>query len=181
MRYGSPAMTVTSFEGKTPRLGARTWVHPSADVLGEVILGYDCWVGPGARLRGDYGTIVVGDCCAVEDNCVVHARAGETCTIGDWVTLGHGCVVHNVTLVADYAVIGMLAVVSDRAEIGEWAVVAEGAVVPQGGVVPADGIAVGVPARILERPVDEAHRAAWRRFKQIHAGLCERYRAGLGR
>ena len=83
-------MTVASFEGRTPHIGDGCWVHPSAEILGQVVLGTRCWIGPGARLRGDYGSIVLGDCCAVEDNAVVHARPGETCTIGCWVTLGHG-------------------------------------------------------------------------------------------
>ena len=91
-------MTVTSLEGKTPSIGDGTRMHPSADVIGDVRLGARCWVGPGARRRGDYGTIVLGDCCAVEDNCVVRTRPGETCTIGSWVTLRHGCVAHSVTL-----------------------------------------------------------------------------------
>ena len=151
------AMTVTSFEGKNPDIGEGCWIHPSAEVIGDVRLGARCWIGPGARLRGDYGAIVLGDCCAVEDNCVVHARPGETCTIGAWVTLGHGCVVHNVALLGDYAVVGM------------------------GAVVPAARIAAGVPVRLLERAVDDEYRAAWLGFKQIYVDLCERYREGFGR
>jgi phenylacetic acid degradation protein len=174
-------VSVASFEGRAPRVGEGTWVHPSAELIGDVRVGRDCWIGPGARLRGDYGTIVLGDCCAVEDNCVVHARPGETCTIASWVTLGHGCVVHNAALVGDYAVVGMGAVVSDWARIGAWAVVAEGAVVPQHGEVAAGRIVAGVPARLLERPVDDEFRAAWRRFKEVYVGLCQRYRAGFGR
>ncbi len=174
-------MTVASFEGKTPRVGRGAWVHPSADVIGDVEVGERCWIGPGARLRGDYGRIVLGDCCAVEDNCVVHARPGETCMIGAWVTLGHGCVVHSVRLVADHAVIGMHAVVSDWAEVGEWAVVGEGAVVAQGTVVPAGRIALGVPARVIERPVDDDFRTAWRQFKQVYVDLCRRYGEGFER
>jgi len=174
-------MTVASYAGTAPVLGEGTYVHPSADVFGDVRLGRGCWVGPGARVRGDYGTIVVGDCCALEDNCVIHARPGETCTLGSWVTVGHGAVVHNVTLIADYVVVGMGAVVSDWAEVGEWAVVGEGAVVPQRAVVPAERIAVGVPARLLERPVDDAHRAAWRAFKQRYVDLARDYPAALGR
>lgn len=174
-------MAVERFEGRTPRLGEGGWVHPSADVIGDVRIGARCWIGPGARLRGDYGVIVLGDCCAVEDNAVVHARPGETCTIGDWVTLGHGCVVHNVALLGDHAVVGMNAVVSDWARVGEWGVVAEGAVVPQRGEVPAGRIAAGVPARLLDREVDDDYRAAWRGFKQIYVDLCARYRNGYGR
>ena len=171
-------MTIAAFEGKRPQLGEGTWVHPSADVLGDVRTGSNCWIGPGARLRGDYGTIVLGDCCAVEDNCVIHARPGETCTIGTWVTLGHGSIVHSARRVDDYAVIGMGAVISDWAEIGEWAVVAEGAVVPQRGTVPGGRIAAGVPARLLDRLVDDAYRTAWLRFKQIYVDLCDRYLEG---
>ena len=116
----------------------------------------------------------------MEDNAVVHARPGETCTIGYWVTLGHGCVVHNVKLLGDYAVVGMNAVVSDWAEVGEWGVVAEGAVVRQRAVVPAARIAAGVPARLLDREVDEEYRAAWRGFKQIYVDLCARYARATG-
>ena len=143
-------------------------------------IGARCWIGPGACLRGDYGTIVLGDHCAVKD--IRGSRApGETCTIGSWVTLGHGCVVHNVALLDDYAVVGMGAVVSDWAAVGEWAVVAEGAVVRQRFVVPAATIAAGVPARLLERPIDDEFRAAWLGYKQLYVDLCERYRTGYGR
>jgi len=173
-------VTVSSFEERTPVIGEGCWVHPSADVLGDVRLGARCWIGPGARLRSDYGSIVLGDCCAVEDNCVVHARPDETCTIGSWVTLGHGCVVHNAMSIGDFSVIGMGAVVSDWAEIGEWAVVAEGAVVPQCAVVPAARIAAGVPARLIDRAVGEEFKATWYGFKQRYFDLCERYRSGLG-
>ena len=160
-------MTVGSFEGKTPRIGDGCWVHPSADVFGDVTVGARCWIGPGARLRGDYGTIVLGDCCAVEDNAVIHARPGETCTIGDWVTLGHGCVVHNVKLIGDYAVVGMNAVVSDWAEVGEWGVVAEGAVVRQRAVVPGARIAAGPGAS----PGPRGRRRLSRRLAPLQADL----------
>ena len=175
------AMTVTSYEGRVPVIGEGCWIHPSADVIGDVRLGARCWIGPGARLRGDHGSIVLGDCCAVEDNCVVHARPGQTCTIGAWVILGHGCVVHDVALLGDYAVVGMGSVASDWAEVGEWGVVAEGAVAPQRAVAPAARIAAGVPARLLDRAIDDEYRTAWLGFKQTYTDLCARYREGFGR
>jgi phenylacetic acid degradation protein len=171
-------MTVASFEGKTPEIGADTYVHPSADVFGDIVIGAGCWIGPGARVRGDYGRIVIGDHTAVEDNVVIHARPGEQTTIGNWVTLGHGCVIHNVKMLGDYAVIGMHAVVSDWVTLGEWAVVGEGAVVPQGREVPANRIAVGVPAKILDKLVGEDYKADWTRFKAIYVDLARRYPEG---
>jgi carbonic anhydrase/acetyltransferase-like protein (isoleucine patch superfamily) len=167
-------MTIARFRDKTPTIGTRTYIHPSADVFGDVTIGADCWIGPGARIRGDYGTITIGDCTSVEDNCVIHARPGEPTTIGDWVTLGHGSVIHNAT-VADYAIVGMGAVISDWAAIGRWAVVGEGAVVRQRQAVLAEHIAVGVPARVLDRPIDDDYRAQWIHFKQTYVDLAHSY------
>jgi carbonic anhydrase/acetyltransferase-like protein (isoleucine patch superfamily) len=171
-------MTVASFEGQRPQIGEGTYIHPSADVFGDVTIGEGCWIGPGARIRGDYGMIVIGDHSSVEDNCVIHARPGEQTTIGNWVTLGHGAIIHNVRMIHDYAIIGMGAVVSDWAEIGEWAVVGEGAVVRQGQEVPANHIAVGVPARVLDKQVSEDYKAQWTRFKGIYVDLARRYPQG---
>lgn len=171
-------MTLGSFEDKTPRLGAGTYAHPSADVLGDVTIGRGCWIGPGARIRGDYGTVVIGDHCSVEDNCVIHVRPGERTEIGSWVTIGHGAVIHNVKLIHDYAIIGMGAVVSDWAVVGEWSVVGEGAVVRQRQEIAAEHIAVGVPARVLDKRVSDEYKAEWTRFKRIYVDLARRYRQG---
>jgi carbonic anhydrase/acetyltransferase-like protein (isoleucine patch superfamily) len=167
-------MTIARFGDRVPSIGDRTYIHPSADVFGAVTIGDDCWIGPGARVRGDYGTITIGSCTSVEDNVVIHARPGEGTTIGDWVTVGHGSVIHNAT-VDDYAIIGMGAVISDWATVGRWAVVGEGAVVRQRGAVPAEHIAVGVPARVLDKTVDDAYRAQWTHFKQTYVDLAHHY------
>ena len=172
-------MTICSFEEKTPVIGEGTWVHPSADVFGDVVVGERCWIGPGARIRGDYGTIHIGNHTAVEDNCVIHARPDDVTRIGDWVTLGHASIVHNATI-RDWAVLGMGSIVSDWAEVGEWAVVAEGAVVRQRFVIPDRCIAVGVPARVIDKEVDDSYVSDWTHFKQIYVGLAGRYAKGLG-
>ena len=168
-------MTIATFEGKSPRIGSESYVHPSADVFGDVTIGERCWIGPGARIRGDYGTIVIGDCCSVEDNCVIHVRPGEQTTIGNWVTIGHAAVIHNVKRIHDYVIVGMGAVVSDWAVVGEWAAVGEGAVVRQAQEIPAEHIAVGVPARVLDKLVGEDYKAQWTRFKQTYVDLALRY------
>lgn len=169
---------INTFEGKTPAIGEGTYVHPSADVFGDVQIGAGCWVGPGARIRGDYGRIVIADHTAVEDNVVIHARPNEQTTIGQWVTLGHACIVHNATI-HDWAVIGMGAIVSDWSDVGEWAVVGEGAVVRQRQVVEPRHIAVGVPAKVLDKTVNEEYQAEWKRWKEVYVDLARRYPAGL--
>jgi len=171
-------MAIYEFEGRKPTLAAGAYVHPSADVIGDVTIADGCWVGPGARLRGDYGSIRIGEGTSIEDNCVVHARPGESTSIGQHVTIGHSAIIHNAT-VHDHAVIGMGSVVSDWAVIGEWSVVAEGAVVRQGQQVPPGGIAVGVPAKLLEKLVGEEYKAEWSRFKAIYVDLARRYPEGL--
>ena len=171
-------MTLASFEGKRPRIGEGTYVHPSADLFGDVVVGRDCWIGPGARLRGDYGAIRIGNCTSIEDNCVIHARPGEVCTITDWVTIGHGAIIHNAKRIEEYAVIGMGAIVSDWAVVGRWSAVGEGAVVKQRQEIPDGRIAVGVPARILEKETGATYREEWAGFKRTYVELARRYRSG---
>lgn len=169
---------INTFEGKTPEIGDGTYVHPSADVFGDVKIGGGCWIGPGARIRGDYGRIVIGDNTAVEDNVVIHARPDEQTTIGNYVTIGHGAIVHNAT-VGDWAVIGMGAIVSDWADIGEWAIVGEGAVVRQRQEIPTHRVAVGVPAKVLGKTVSEDQKTEWRHWKDVYVDLARRYPEGL--
>ena len=173
-------MAIYEFEGKRPKIDRTAFVFDSADVIGDVTLGAGCYVGPGARIRGDYGTIVVGEGSAIEDNCVLHVRPGEVLAIGKNVTLGHSCVIHNCTL-HDGVVVGMGAVVSDYADVGENATVGEGAVVKNKSVVPARAIVVGIPANQVAEVTDE-YIAQWKMFKQIYRDLAEkRYPSSLKR
>jgi phenylacetic acid degradation protein len=166
-------MGIHNFEGRVPRIHSSSYIFPTATVIGDVTIGEQVWVGPGAVLRGDYGTIVIDDFSAVEDNCVVHARPGEKTTIGKHVTLGHGCVIHTSTI-QDWAIIGMKAVVSDFAEVGVWAVVAEGAVVPNRVSIPSKAIAAGVPAKVIGSVSDE-YISLWTTYKQNYNSFCKRY------
>jgi len=169
---------ISSFENNTPLIADDAYVHPSADVLGAVTVGSGCWIGPGARIRGDYGRIVIGDNTSVEDNCVIHARPNEQTIVGCWVTVGHAAIIHNARI-DDWAVLGMGSIVSDWALVGEWAVIGEGAVVRQHQQIPAGSIAVGVPACVLGKPVDEVFKADWREFKKVYVDLARRYPEGL--
>jgi phenylacetic acid degradation protein len=165
-------MTLYEFENKKPRIGTGSFLFPSADIIGDVTIGKNCYIGPGARIRGDYGSIQIGDATAVEDNVVIHARPNEKTIIGSSVTIGHASVIHNATI-HDWAVIGMGAIVSDYAEIEEWAVVAEGAVVKNKDKIPKKAIAVGIPAKVVAE-VTPQYQQQWKDFKKIYADLAKK-------
>jgi len=168
---------IYEFEGRKPAIDPSAYVSPGATVIGDVRIGKDVWVGPGAVLRGDYGTIEIGDESCIEDNCVCHARQGQKCTVGKNVTVGHAAIIHTCA-VKDFAVIGMGAIVSDWATVGEWAIVGEGAVVKRSQEVPDGKVAVGIPAKVVG-DVTEEHKKDFLRFKALYVDLARRYPNGL--
>jgi len=165
-------MTIYKFENKKPTIGKGTYIFKSADVIGDVIIGKNCYVGPGARIRGDYGSIIIGDNTAVEENVVIHARPKDKTKIGNFVTIGHSSVIHNATI-NDWAVIGMGSIVSDWAEVGEWSVVAEGAVVKNKQKIPDKSIVVGIPAKVVSKITDE-YKKQWTDYKKIYSNLASK-------
>ncbi|MFW9793738.1 MAG: gamma carbonic anhydrase family protein [Candidatus Thorarchaeota archaeon] len=170
-------MGIYEFEGRVPNIGKTSYVSSSASVIGKVTIGEECYVAPGAVVKGDYGEIRIGDGCSVQDNVIIHARPDELTTIGNNVTLGHGCIVHNATI-KDEAVIGMGAIVSDYAVVGRWCIVGEGAVVRARFEIPDERIVVGVPAKELG-DVQDKHKEELSRFKSIYRDLARRYPTGL--
>lgn len=172
-------MAVYEFEGRIPDIADSSHVHETATVIGDVEIGEECFIAPGARIKGDYGTIKIGDRSNVQENCVIHARPGEETVIGDWVSVGHAAIIHGAT-VGDYAVIGMGSVVSDDAEIGRWGVVGEGAVVKNGQQIPEDSVAVGIPAKIIKK-IGEGYKEKWTEMKENYSSFSHRYKDNLKR
>lgn len=172
-------MAVFQFEDRIPVLGKDTYVAESAEVIGKVIVGNKCYIGHGARIRGDYGAIEIGDFSIVEDNCVLHARPDDVCRIGEHVTIGHGAIVHNAQI-HDWVMIGMGAIVSDFAVVGKWGVVGEGAVVRNKQEIPGGKVAVGVPAKIIADVRDD-YKELWTRYKGLYTELAKRNIGGLKR
>lgn len=148
-----------------------------AKIVGDVRIGAQCYIGSGARIRGDYGTIVIGERTSVQENCVLHARINEKCEVGSHVQVGHGALLHN-CMIKDYAVIGVGAVVSDYATVGIWSIIGEGAVVTSGQSIPDGKVAVGVPAKVI-RDVSENDKKVWSVYKDAYADLALRYPKGL--
>jgi len=172
-------LAIYEFEGRVPSISQTAYVDDDAKVVGNVKIGGQCYIGPGARIRGDYGTIVIGDKTSVQENCVLHARINERCEVGSHVQVGHGALLHNCTI-KDYAVIGVGAVVSDYATVGIWSIIGEGAVVTSGQTIPDGRVAVGVPARVI-REVTDSDKQVWSKYKEAYADLALRYPKGLKR
>lgn len=170
-------MAVYSFEGRKPKIHASSYVAPDATIIGDVEIGERCFIAPGAKIKGDYGKIVIGGCTSIQENCIIHARPEMDTKIGNYVTVGHGAIVHTAE-VKDYSIIGMGSIVSDFAKVGVWAVIGEGAVVKNNQEIPDECIAVGVPAKIIGK-VDEEYKKTWLQFKEIYASLCHRYKNSL--
>ena len=162
-----------SFDGKQPRFGKGSYISDVARVIGDVVIGDNCYIGHGAILRGDYGRIEIGDGTAVEEGVIIHAPPNDVDKIGEKVTIGHGAVVHG-KYIGNQAVIGMGAVISLWSEIGEWAIVAEGSVVKMKQIIPPKVVASGNPAKII-REVTGKDREAWSRTKQLYIDLAKKY------
>ena len=161
------------FDGKKPRFGRGFYVSDTAIVIGDVIIGDNCYIGHGAILRGDYGRIEIGDGTAVEEGVIVHAPPNDVDNIGEKVTIGHGAIVHG-KYIGNQAVIGMGSIISIWSEIGEWAIVAEGSVVKMKQIIPARVVVSGNPAKII-REVTEKDRKNWAWGKELYIDLAKKY------
>jgi phenylacetic acid degradation protein len=139
---------VYSIDGITPVVHPSAFVHPSAVLIGDVIVGARAYIGPCACLRGDFGRIVVEEGANIQDTCMLHGFPGKDTVVGAEVTVGHGAVLHG-CVVRRGALIGMNCVVNDNAEIGEDAVVAALAFVKAEARIPARALVAGIPARQL--------------------------------
>jgi phenylacetic acid degradation protein len=155
-------MPAYSFEGFTPVVDARAFVHPLAVLIGDVSVGPDCYVAPGASLRGDFGRIILGAGSNVQDNCVLHSFPGKDVLLEEGSHVGHG------------ALIGIHAVVMDDVVVGEEAFVGASSFVRAGFVVPPRTLVTGVPARIVRelRPEELAWKATGTREYQELAARC---------
>jgi len=141
-------MPIYEFEGVRPVVSTSAFVHPTATLIGDVIIGDGCLVGPGASLRGDIGRIVLEAGSNVQDNCTLHTFPGRDCVVREMGHIGHGAVLHGCTIGRN-AMVGMLAVVMDDASIGENAFVAAMALVTAKMDVPAATLVGGVPAKVM--------------------------------
>lgn len=141
-------MPCYALEGVIPVVDPTAYVHPTAVLIGDVLVGPGCYVGPGAVMRGDFGRLELHEGANLQDNCVMHGFPGRPTVVEADGHVGHGAVLHSCT-VRRGALVGMNAVVMDEAEVGEQAIVGACALVPAGMKVPARALAGGMPARVI--------------------------------
>lgn len=152
-------MPCYSIEGVVPVIDPSAYVHPTAVLIGDVIVGPDCYVGPCAVLRGDFGRIVLQRGSNLQDTCVIHGFPAQDTVVEENGHIGHGAVLHSCIVRRD-ALVGMNAVVMDEAEVGEAAILAACAFVPAGKKIPARSLAAGIPAKVMRELSDQ--EVAWK-------------------
>ena len=150
---------VFAFDGFVPVIHESAFVHPNATVTGNVVIGRDVYVGPGAAIRGDWGGIVIDDGCNVQESCTIHMFPGVTVHLERSAHIGHGAIVHGARI-GENALIGMNAVVMDNDAVGAGSIVGALCFVPSEMQIPPRSVVVGNPAKVVKQVSDEM--LAWK-------------------
>ena len=168
---------IFSFEGFIPVVDETSFVHPQACVIGNVIIGKNVYIGPGAAIRGDWGEIVIEDGCNVQENCVIHMFPGVQVRLHKDAHIGHSAVIHGATI-GENCLIGMNAVLMDRAVIGAGSIVGALTFVPADAVFPERSLIVGNPAKVVKEVTEEM--LAWKsEGTKLYQTLPARMKASL--
>jgi carbonic anhydrase/acetyltransferase-like protein (isoleucine patch superfamily) len=150
---------IYEFNNHIPVIHESSFIHPQAAVTGNVIIGRDCYIGPGAALRGDWGQIILEDGCNVQENCTIHMFPGVTVLLKQGAHIGHGAIIHGATI-GQNCLVGMNAVIMDNADLGDESIVGALSFVREGEKIPPRSLVAGNPAKILKQVSDEM--IAWK-------------------
>lgn len=147
-------MAIYQFKNHIPIIHPSSFVHPLAAVTGNVIIGKNCYIGPGAAIRGDWGEIILEDGVNVQENCTIHMFPGKSITLKESAHVGHGAIIHGANLGRN-CMIGMNAVIMDDAEIGEESIIGAMTFIKAETKIPARSLVVGNPGKIIKKVSDE--------------------------
>ena len=145
---------IYSFKDFIPVVHESSFVHPLAAVTGNVIIGKNCYIGPGAAIRGDWGQIILEDGVNVQENCTIHMFPGKSMTLKESAHVGHGAIIHGANLGRN-CLIGMNTVIMDDAEIGDECIVGAMAFVKAETIIPKRSLVVGNPAKVIKEVTDD--------------------------
>ena len=166
-------MSIRSFEGKTPRIHPSSYVDEYAVLIGDIEIGEECIVLPGAVVRADHGKTRIGSRSNVQDNAVIHTGGVD---IGEDVTIGHGAMI-EARKIGHHSLIGINASLLAGSEIGEFCLVAAGAVVKEGARIPPYSFVAGVPAQV--RPIKKELADFLKTASELYTCMIPRYKAAL--
>ena len=150
---------IYAYKGFIPVVDPSSYVHPQATVTGNVIIGKDVYIGPGAALRGDWGGIIIKDGCNVQENCTIHMFPGVTVVLEEGAHIGHGAIIHGAHI-GKNCMVGMNAVIMDNVELGAESIVGALAFVKADTTIPARSLVVGNPSKIVKEVSDDM--IAWK-------------------
>ena len=145
---------IYSFKEFIPVVHESSFVHPQATVTGDVIIGKNVYIGPGAALRGDWGKIIIEDGCNVQENCTIHMFPGITVFLREGAHIGHGSIIHGATIGRN-SLIGMNAVIMDNAEIGDECIIGALTFIKADEKIPRRSLVAGNPGKIIKAVSDE--------------------------
>ena len=143
-----------SFNEFVPVIDKSSFIHPQAAITGNVIIGKNCYIGPGAALRGDWGQIILEDGCNVQENCVIHMFPGVTVLLKEAAHIGHGAIIHGATI-GKNCLVGMNAVIMDNVELGDECIVGALTFIKQDEKIPRRSLVAGNPGKIIKQVSDE--------------------------
>lgn len=169
---------IYEFNGYRPVVHESAFVHPQAAVTGNVIIGRDVYIGPGAAIRGDWGQIIIDDGCNVQENCTIHMFPGITVRLHASAHIGHGAIIHGASIGRN-SLVGMNAVIMDEVELGEECIVGALCFIKSGEKIPRRSLVVGNPGKVIREVSDEM--IAWktegtRLYQQLPAQCYESLR-----
>lgn len=167
---------IYAYKGFIPVVHPSSFVHPHAAVTGNVIIGKEVYIGPGAALRGDWGGIVVADGCNIQENCTIHMFPGVTVSLEESAHIGHGAIIHGAHIGRN-VLVGMNSVIMDEAEIGDESIIGALTFVAAKMQVPRRSLVVGNPGKIIKEVSDDM--IAWKtkgtRLYQTLPGEMQQY------
>lgn len=150
---------IYEFKGNKPVVHESSFIHPQAAVTGNVIIGKDVYIGPGAAIRGDWGRIIIENGCNVQENCTIHMFPGVTVLLKEGSHIGHGAIIHGATI-GKNCLVGMNAVIMDNVELGDECIVGALTFIKQGEKILARSLVAGNPGKIIKQVSDEM--IAWK-------------------
>ncbi|MEL6864921.1 MAG: transferase hexapeptide repeat family protein [Bacteroidota bacterium] len=145
---------IYEFKGFKPVVHESAFVHPQAVVTGNVIIGEQVYIGPGAAIRGDWGEIIIENGCNVQENCTIHMFPGVTVRLAEAAHIGHGAIIHGANIGRN-TLVGMNAVIMDRVEIGEECIIGALSFIKADLVIPPRSLVVGNPGKVIKKVSDE--------------------------